>query len=76
MKATLSVPLVGAALLTTGAVYFGLLRCRPSAAGSTRATDGLRPGAGGSTVDTSSGRLLPTLDEPGSFLERLRERGF
>jgi hypothetical protein len=76
MKATLSVPLVGAALLTTGAVYFGLLRCRTSVAESPQAADGSLLEPGGSTPEGLSGARLPLLDDTGSLLERLRERGF
>lgn len=76
MKATLSVPLVGAALLTTGAVYFGLLRCRTSVNGSSQAGDGSLSSAGDASSHGSSNHRLPSLDDAGSLLDRLRERGF
>lgn len=66
MRTTMTLPLLGAAVVTAGAVVLGLLRNRPAPAGpAPRLSEAARPGS-----------LVTPLSDATSLLERLRERGF
>ena len=74
MRSTYSIPLVGAAVLTAGAVAVGIFRsrCRPAPVSLAPGSEGMSSGALDRIREAAPS--LPTDHE--SLLDRLRQRGF